>query len=106
MIVIEDLRKTFYERSRGEVHAVDGVGFRVSAGEVYGLLGPNGAGKTTTLRIIATLTGADGGRILIDGIDRFAHPLQTRQRMAYVAAEAGLPDRLSAREVVRLFAGV
>jgi ABC-type multidrug transport system ATPase subunit len=106
MIVVDDLRKTFHDRSRGAVHAVDGVGFRVAAGEVYGLLGPNGAGKTTTLRMIATLTPIDGGRVSIDGVDRGKDPLGVRQRLAYVAAESGLPDKLTAREVVRLFAGV
>jgi sodium transport system ATP-binding protein len=106
MIVVSDLRKTFHDRSRGAVHAVDGVSFRVDAGEVYGLLGPNGAGKTTTLRILATLTEPDGGRVEVAGVDRVKDPLAARQKLAYVAAESGLPERLSAREVVRLFAGV
>ena len=106
MLDVTGLRKTFNDRSRGEVHAVDGVGFHVAAGEVYGLLGPNGAGKTTTLRIIATLTDADAGTITVDGVDRMRDPLGTRERLAYVAAESGLPEKLTAREVVRLFAGV
>jgi len=106
MIDVQDLRKTFHDPSRGEVHAVDGVCFRVAPGEVYGLLGPNGAGKTTTLRIVATLANADSGRVVIDGVDSRLDPLGIRQRLAYVAAESGLPDRLSALEVVRLFAGV
>ncbi len=106
MIRVDNLRKTFHDRTRGAVHAVGGVSFTVPGGEVYGLLGPNGAGKTTTLRMVATLTNADSGSIVIDGVDRFKDPLGARQRLAYVAAESGLPDRLSAREVVRLFAGV
>ncbi|HEY1321794.1 MAG TPA: ATP-binding cassette domain-containing protein, partial [Streptosporangiaceae bacterium] len=42
-------------RRFGEIVAVDGVGFGISAGETYGLLGPNGAGKTTTISMIAGL---------------------------------------------------
>lgn len=106
MLDVSGLRKSFHDRSRGTFHAVDGVGFTVAPGEVYGLLGPNGAGKTTTLRIIATLTEADEGSVHVAGVDRMADPLRTRQRLAYVAAESGLPEKLTAREVVRLFASV
>jgi len=106
MIVVRDLRKTFHDRQRGAVAAVDGLSFSVGAGEIYGLLGPNGAGKTTTLRILATLMEADGGSIEVAGVDRTRDPLAIRQHIAYVPAEAGLPDRLTPREVVRLFAGV
>lgn len=105
MIEVDGLHKAFKDGQR-LIRAVLGLSFRVEAGEVYGLLGPNGAGKTTTLRILATLVEADQGRVVVDGIDRAAEPLRARQRLAYVPAEAGLPDRLTAREVVKLFAAV
>ncbi|HEY6029579.1 MAG TPA: hypothetical protein VIU44_03395 [Gaiellaceae bacterium] len=38
-IVVEGLRKRY-----GDVQALDGVGFAVGTGEIFGLLGPNGAG--------------------------------------------------------------
>jgi len=85
---------------------VAGLSFSVASGEVYGLLGPNGAGKTTTLRCLATLSEPDGGSVHIDGVDRRARPLAARERLAYVPAEAGLPERLTPREVVRLFAAI
>jgi len=106
VIRVQNLQKRFRDASRGEVRAVDGLSFQVEAGEVYGLLGPNGAGKTTTLRIISTLVEPDGGEVNIAGVDRLKDPLGARKRMAYVPAEAGLPERLTPREVVRLFARV
>lgn len=106
MLSVEGLVKRFRTPGRGAVTAVDHLSFHVAAGEVYGLLGPNGAGKTTTLRMIATLLQPDEGTILIDGVDRRKDPLKARARLAYVPAEAGLPDRLTPREVVRLFARV
>ena len=106
MIEVRELGKTFRSASRGALVAVDGVTFRVRGGEIYGLLGPNGAGKTTTLRMIATLVEPDTGDILIAGIDRRRSPLQARERMAYCPAEAGLPERLTPRETVRLFARI
>jgi sodium transport system ATP-binding protein len=106
VLEVADLVKRFKDAGRGTVMAVDHLSFRVQAGEVYGLLGPNGAGKTTTLRMIATLLQPDEGRIHLGGVDRMRDPLGARGKLAYVPAEAGLPDRLTPREVVRLFARV
>jgi len=106
MIVVRNLRKAFHDRARGRIVAVDGLSFQVAPGEIYGLLGPNGAGKTTTLRILATLMEPDEGTIEVAGVDRTRDPLGIRQHIAYVPAEAGLPERLTPREVVRLFASI
>ncbi len=105
MLQVVDLLKRFKSGPRA-ITAVDRLSFTVAAGEVYGLLGPNGAGKTTTLRMIATLIEPDEGTVTIDGVDRRRDPLGARRKLAYVPAEAGLPDRLSPREVVRLFARI
>lgn len=105
-LILENLVKRFHTASRGEVVAVDHLSLAVKAGEVYGLLGPNGAGKTTTLRILATLAEADSGTITVAGVDRNSNPMGAREVLAYVPAEAGLPERLSPREVVRLFARI
>jgi len=56
------LRKTF-----GGFPAVDGVSFRVAAGEFLSLVGGSGCGKTTLLRLIAGFTQPDAGEIRIDG---------------------------------------
>ncbi|HHO51696.1 MAG TPA: ABC transporter ATP-binding protein [Deltaproteobacteria bacterium] len=106
MIQLLDLVKRFHTPSRGAFLAVDHLSLSVEGGEIYGLLGPNGAGKTTTLRMLATLVEPDGGQITLDGVDRIREPLRARGIMAYVPAEAGLPERLSPREVVRLFANI
>jgi ABC-type branched-subunit amino acid transport system ATPase component len=59
-----DLKKTF-----GGVHAVDGVSFRIHAGETIGLIGPNGAGKTTTFELLSGFVKADEGAVWFDGQD-------------------------------------
>ncbi len=41
--------------------------FGVRQGELVSLLGPSGCGKTTLLRIIAGLTSADTGEVVLDG---------------------------------------
>ena len=46
---------------------MSGMDFRVAKGELVSLLGPSGCGKTTLLRIIAGLTSAETGDIVLDG---------------------------------------
>ena len=46
---------------------MSGMDFRVGRGELVSLLGPSGCGKTTLLRIIAGLTTADSGEVLLGG---------------------------------------
>jgi ABC-type multidrug transport system ATPase subunit len=103
MLVTADLCRSFVDGSRGRVDAVKGLDLTVQQGEIYGLLGPNGAGKTTTLRLFATLLRPDRGRIEIGGVDAIADPVGARAKLAYVPAEAGLPERLTPIETVRLF---
>jgi sodium transport system ATP-binding protein len=105
-IEVRELTKHFEAPGRGRFTAVDRMSFTVADGEVYGLLGPNGAGKTTTLRMLATLLAPDEGDALIAGVSLANDALGVRRKLAYVPAEAGLPERLSGREVVRLFARI
>ncbi|MDR0663820.1 MAG: ATP-binding cassette domain-containing protein [Spirochaetaceae bacterium] len=51
------------------ISAMKDVSFRLREGETYGIVGESGSGKTTTGRVIAGLTGADGGRVLYRGED-------------------------------------
>ena len=48
---------------RGEARVLEGVSFRVDAGEPLILRGPNGAGKTTLLRTLAGLAPSAGGTV-------------------------------------------
>jgi iron(III) transport system ATP-binding protein len=65
-VEVVDLKKT-YADGKSNVAAVDGVSFRVEAGEFFTLLGPSGCGKTTTLRCLAGLERPDGGTVAIGG---------------------------------------
>ncbi|MDT0317649.1 ABC transporter ATP-binding protein [Streptomyces millisiae] len=60
-----------------EVRALDGVSFRVPAGERTAYLGVNGAGKSTTIKILAGVLTPGSGRCLVAGReprqDRYAH---------------------------------
>jgi ABC-2 type transport system ATP-binding protein len=63
------IEATGLTKSFGDVAVLRGVDLSVPRGTVFALLGPNGAGKTTMVRILATLTRADGGRARVAGHD-------------------------------------
>jgi putative spermidine/putrescine transport system ATP-binding protein len=58
--------------------ALDEVSLDLAPGEFVALLGPSGCGKTTALRCLAGLERIDGGRVLIDGRDVSAVPVNRR----------------------------
>ncbi len=64
MIKVDALRKTFLV-DRGQVRAVDSIGFEVPKGAFFSLLGPSGCGKSTTLRCVAGLERPEEGEIFI-----------------------------------------
>ncbi|MCX7883721.1 MAG: ATP-binding cassette domain-containing protein [Caloramator sp.] len=100
MIQVKGLSKYFKN-----VKAVDNINFTVSEGEIVGLLGENGAGKTTTLRMIATMLKPTSGTALINGYDLLKEPHKVRSSIGILfGGEAGLYDRLTARENIKYFA--
>ena len=103
MIEAQQLTKTFRDKKRGEIHAVDGVSFRVEPGQIYGLLGANGAGKTTTLRLLATLLKPTSGFARVAGFDVAREPERARANVGFLAASTALYGRLTARELIAYF---
>ena len=72
---IESCGKTFADGTR----ALEPATLDIARGETLVLLGPSGCGKTTMLRIIAGLELPDtGGRVLFDGRDMTAVPIERR----------------------------
>ena len=87
------VRKRFGGRA-----VLEDVSLSLPRGEIYGFLGHNGSGKTTLMRIILGLHAADGGRVLVDGIDALAQPAEARARIAGLVEIPGAWERLTARE--------
>lgn len=103
VIQIKNLAKEYQGSDGTIIRAVNNISMSVAAGEIVGLLGANGAGKTTTLRIIATLLRPTSGRTEVCGHDSITDPVGVRQSLGYVSATTGVPDRLTARELLTSF---
>ena len=99
VIEVENLRKHY-----GDVKAVDGISFKVQAGEIFGFLGPNGAGKTTTIEIIEGYKVADSGRASVLGLDPRRDGYELRERIGLTLQETALYPDLKVGEILRLFA--
>jgi ABC-2 type transport system ATP-binding protein len=82
-IEVVELRKHY-----GRTHAVNGITFEFSAGQIFGFIGPNGAGKSTTMRILATLEEPTSGAASIDGVSVVEEPEKAHRLIGYV------PDHL------------
>jgi ABC-2 type transport system ATP-binding protein len=89
----------------GAFTAVDGVSFRVEAGEFFGFLGPNGAGKTTTINAIAGLARRSSGTIRIFGYDNQVQWRQARRLVGVSPQEYNFDRYLSLRDVLIFAAG-
>ena len=99
----EALRAESVEKRYGETVALDGVSFSVAQGEVFALVGPNGAGKTTLVRALTGTTEPTAGSTEILG----ESPTEVdRGRIGLLPQSFDPPGRLTARELVRYYAGL
>jgi NitT/TauT family transport system ATP-binding protein len=65
---------------------LENIGLSVEQGEFVSLIGPSGCGKSTLLRLIAGLSDATAGSILVEG----HAPREARDRMFFVFQDANL----------------
>lgn len=91
-IIASDISKHY----GGQVVLSD-LSLEVASGELFVLLGASGCGKTTLLKIIAGLTEADTGRILVNGREITGLPPE-RRNIVYLFQKPALFDFLNVRE--------
>ncbi len=105
VIKTKDLTKIFEKGKKREVIALDHVNLEISRGEVFGLLGGNGAGKTTLIRLLVGLLTPTEGSATVLGKDIVEDRQYIRERVALLPQEAGIYERLTARENLVYYGG-
>jgi len=95
-----------FAKSFGTLEAVKPLDLEIGRGESFAFLGPNGGGKTTVLRGMVGLHSPTSGRILVGGVDLAREPDRVRRWLAFVPQRVTMPDVLTAREILDLFANL
>ena len=101
-VVVERVSKAF---ENGRIRALDGVSFRIAAGEFVALTGPSGCGKSTLLNLIGLLDRPDSGSIAVGGelLDRLADAAEYRaSTVGFVFQFHNLVPTLNAIENVQV----
>jgi ATP-binding cassette subfamily B protein len=73
----------------GDRAVLDGVSFRIDAGETIGVIGPSGAGKTTVVQLLLGVRDPTAGSVTVGDVDlRDIDRAWWSDRVAFVAQDA------------------
>lgn len=105
-IVAEDLKK-YYKKNEREIHALDGISFKVKKGEFFAIIGRSGSGKTTLLNLLGAMERPNSGRIAIgqDTLNNLSEKELTqirRKKIATIYQSYNLIPVLSAFQNIEL----
>lgn len=110
LLTANDVRKVFRLKNlRGaerELVALDSVSLAVRRGSTLGIVGESGSGKSTLARILANLTEATSGTVLVDGVEaaKLTAREQREQRRhtqyVYQNPYSSLDPRFTVRRVI------
>ncbi|MCY3805014.1 MAG: ABC transporter ATP-binding protein [bacterium] len=89
--------------------AVDGVSFRIHAGETFAIVGESGSGKTTVGRVLLKLTSATDGTVvfrgdeILDIKERHFRPARRHMQMVFQDPLAAFDPQATIRSSLREF---
>lgn len=99
---MEAIRLDHVSKTFGKVTALRDLTLSIRPGELTALLGPNGAGKTTAISLMLGLAAPTSGQVTVLGADPRRDDV--RARIGSMPQESAIPQALTVREAVTLFA--
>ena len=105
LIEVKDLKK-YFKTSKGMLHAVDGINFKIKKGTTLGVLGESGCGKSTLGRVLLHLHEPTGGQIIYDGKDitnyqgKQLTEVRKKMQMIFQDPSASLDPRKNVKDLI------
>ena len=106
LIEAKNLKKYFKVGANSQLHAVDGVNFKIRRGTTLGVVGESGCGKSTLGRLLLRLYDVTDGQIIYDGTDitklnaKELKPIRARMQMIFQDPSGSLDPRKSVKELI------
>ncbi len=105
LLEVQDLKK-YFNTPAGQLHAVDGLNFKLEQGTTLGIVGESGCGKSTAGRTILKLIEPTGGKIIFDGEDitnysrRRMRKLRTEMQIIFQDPFSSLDPRKNVMQLI------
>lgn len=100
------IKKGFFNKKVGAVHAVNNVSFDIAKGETLGLVGESGCGKSTTGRCVLGLIDATAGSVKFDGSEvinadrKVLKNLRQRMQIIFQNPYSSMNPRMNVNEIL------
>lgn len=105
LIEVKDLKK-YFKTSKGMLHAVDGINFKIKKGTTLGVVGESGCGKSALGRVLLHLHEPTGGQIIYDGKDitnyqgKQLTEVRKKMQMIFQDPSASLDPRKNVKDLI------
>ncbi|GAA0856649.1 ABC transporter ATP-binding protein [Aliiglaciecola litoralis] len=96
-LLAKDLKKSY-----GKVNAINGIDLHIDQAGVFAILGQNGAGKTSFIRCALGLESVTSGSL--ETMGNKPGSLSAKQQTGVILQDSDLPDSLTIKEQIQLFA--
>lgn len=106
LLEVQHLKK-YFDSSRGKVHAVDDVSFKIEKGTTMGVVGESGCGKSTLGRTIIQLQDSTDGKIIFDGQEvthsrgKKLRELRENMQIIFQDPYSSLNPRMSVKDTIQ-----
>ncbi|MCF8053608.1 MAG: ATP-binding cassette domain-containing protein [Deltaproteobacteria bacterium] len=105
MLEVKDLRYAVNNNGASQ-EIIPAMSYRFQKGRFYAITGPNGSGKTTLAKLIMGIYAATAGKIILDGVDITAKPVNERAQagIAYSFQHPARFKGITFRELISIAA--
>ena len=101
------IKKGFFNKQVGAVHAINNISFDIFKGETLGLVGESGCGKSTTGRCILGLIPPTSGSVKIDNMEitsadpKTIQHLRKKMQIIFQNPYSSLNPRMTVKDILR-----